>query len=98
MSKNTATISLSFIAKVAIICNAFYLFTWLVMTVQSLKIPNVIANFCAVLGLEMAPGVNIAFILAWLWVKFTKRENYVENWKTILIFLLFSIQLGSIFI
>jgi hypothetical protein len=46
----------------------------------------------------MAPGVNIAFILAWIWVKFTKRENYVENWKTILIFLMFSIQLGSIFI
>ena len=98
MPKSTATISLSFIAKVAIICNVFYLFSLMIMTVQWLKIPNAVANFCAVLGLEMAPGVNIAFILAWIWVKFTKRENYVENWKTILIFLTFSIQLGSIFI
>jgi len=67
------------------------------MTLQWLKIPDGIANFSAVLGLEMAPGVNIAFILGWLWVKFTKRENFVENWKTILIILMFSIQLGSIF-
>jgi len=98
MSKSASNISLSFIAKVAIICNGFYLLSLMVMTVSWCKIPELISNFIAVLGLEMAPGVNIAFVLAWIWVKLAKKENYVENWKTILIVLMLSIQVGSLFL
>ena len=67
------------------------------MTVQWFKLPAAISNFIAVLGLEMAPGVNIAFVLAWIWVKLAKKHNYVENWKTIVIVLMLSIQIGSLF-
>ena len=98
MSKSVSNISLSFIAKVAIICNVFYLVSLLVMTVRWFKIPELISNFIAVLGLEMAPGVNIAFVLAWIWVKLAKKDNYVQNWKTILIVLMLSIQVGSLFL
>ena len=97
MSKSTSNISLSFIAKVAIICNIFYLLSLMVMMVQCFKIPEIASNFIAVLGLEMAPGVNIAFVLAWIWVKLAKKDNYVENWKTILIILMLSIQVGTLF-
>jgi hypothetical protein len=97
MSKSTSNISLSFIAKVAIICNVFYLLSLMVMMVEWFKIPEIASNFIAVLGLEMAPGVNIAFVLAWIWVKLAKKDNYVENWKTILIILLLSIQVGTLF-
>jgi len=97
MKVSSSIINLSFIAKVAIICNAFYLFSLLVMNVQWIKLPYGVVNFFAVLGLEMAPGVNIAFFLAWAWVKLTKSNNFVESWKTILIILMLSIEIGSLF-
>ncbi|MCX6212092.1 MAG: hypothetical protein NT104_05945 [Bacteroidetes bacterium] len=97
MKVPASIINLSFIAKVAIICNAFYLFSLLVMNVHWVKLPEGVINFFAVLGLEMAPGVNIAFFLAWAWVKLTKSNNFVENWKTILIILMLCIQIGAIF-
>jgi len=97
MKVSSSIINLSFIAKVAIICNAFYLFSLLVMTVQWIKLPEGVVNFFAVLGLEMSPGVNIAFFLAWSWVKLTKSNNFDKNWKTIFIILMLSIQVGSLF-
>jgi hypothetical protein len=97
MKVSSSIINLSFIAKVAIICNAFYLFSLLVMNVQWIKLPDGVVNFFAVLGLEMAPGVNIAFFLAWALVKLSKSNNYVQNWKTILIILMLIIQIASLF-
>jgi len=97
MKVPASIINLSFIAKVAIICNAFYLFSLLVMNVHWVKLPYEVINFFAVLGLEMAPGVNIAFLLAWALVKVSKSNNFVENWKTILIILMLTIQVGALF-
>ena len=85
--------SLAFTAKLAIICNAFYLFTTAFLFFSWLKIPADIANFMAVLGLEMAPFVNLLFVI-WLIINLIRKKSIdLPNWQTIINILMLLLQI-----
>ncbi len=83
----------AFFARLAIICNSFYLFTTAFLFLSWLKIPKDIANFMAVLGLEMAPFVNLIFAI-WLAVLLIlKKPLQIPIWQTIINLLMLLLQL-----
>ena len=85
--------SFAFTAKLAIICNAFYLFTTAFLFLSWLKIPADIANFMAVLGLEMAPFVNLIFVI-WLIINLIRKKSIdLPNWQTIINILMLLLQI-----
>ena len=83
----------AFIAKFAIICNLGFLTTLLVMFVKSLHFPEAVSNFAAVLGLEMAPFVNLSFIVLLVTRKLKKYPLIIPSWQYIFILLLSLSQL-----
>jgi membrane protein DedA with SNARE-associated domain len=84
--------SFTFISKLAIICNAFYLFTTAFLFLSWLKIPKDIANFMAVLGLEMAPFVNLVFVIWYINNHLRKKQIDLPKWQTIINFLMLLLQ------
>jgi len=76
--------SFAFISKLAIICNAFYLFTTAFLFLSWLKIPTGLANFMAVLGLEMAPFVNLLFVIWFIIHLIRKKTIDLPKWQTII--------------
>ena len=90
--------SFAFISKLAIICNAFYLFTTAFLFFSWLKIPADIANFMAVLGLEMAPFVNLVFVIWFIINLLRKKELDLPNWQTIINFLMLLLQITLLII
>jgi hypothetical protein len=76
--------SFAFISKLAIICNAFYLFTTAFLFLSWLKIPADVANFMAVLGLEMAPFVNLLFVIWFIIHLIRKKTIDLPKWQTII--------------
>ena len=85
--------SFAFTAKLAIICNAFYLFTTAFLFLSWLKIPADIANFMAVLGLEMAPFVNLLFVI-WLIIHLIRKKSIdLPHWQTIINILMLLLQI-----
>ena len=85
--------SFAFISKLAIICNAFYLFTTAFLFLSWLKIPADVANFMAVLGLEMAPFVNLLFVI-WLIIHLViKKTIDLPKWQTIINILMLLLQI-----
>lgn len=85
--------SFAFTAKLAIICNAFYLFTTAFLFLSWLKIPADVANFMAVLGLEMAPFVNLLFVI-WLIINLIRKKSIdLPNWQTIINILMLLLQI-----
>ena len=85
--------SFAFTAKLAIICNAFYLFTTAFLFLSWLKIPADVANFMAVLGLEMAPFVNLLFVI-WLIIHLViKKTIDLPKWQTIINILMLLLQI-----
>lgn len=90
--------SFAFTAKLAIICNAFYLFTTAFLFFSWLKIPADIANFMAVLGLEMAPFVNLIFVV-WLIINLIRKKSVeLPNWQTIINILMLLLQITLLII
>ena len=90
--------SFAFTAKLAIICNAFYLFTTAFLFLSWLKIPADIANFMAVLGLEMAPFVNLLFVI-WLVINLIRKKSIeLPNWQTIINILMLLLQITLLII
>ena len=85
--------SFAFTAKLAIICNAFYLFTTAFLFLSWLKIPADIANFMAVLGLEMAPFVNLVFVIWSIINLLRKKQMDLPNWQTIINILMLLLQI-----
>jgi hypothetical protein len=85
--------SFAFISKLAIICNAFYLFTTAFLFLSWLKIPADVANFMAVLGLEMAPFVNLVFVI-WFIVNLIRKKCIdLPHWQTIINILMLLLQI-----
>ena len=84
----------AFTAKLAIICNAFYLFTTAFLFLSWLKIPADIANFMAVLGLEMAPFVNLVFVIWFIINLLRKKTIDLPKWQTIINFLRLLLQIS----
>ncbi len=90
--------SFAFTAKLAIICNAFYLFTTAFLFLSWLKIPADVANFMAVLGLEMAPFVNLLFVI-WLIIHLViKKTIDLPKWQTIINILMLLLQITLLII
>lgn len=88
----------AFVAKLAVICNAFYIITTAFLFFSWLKIPKDMANFIAVLGLEMAPFANLLFVI-WLLINvFTKRVVQIPNWQTIFNLFMLLVQITLLFI
>ena len=85
--------SFAFTAKLAIICNAFYLFTTAFLFLSWLKIPADVANFMAVLGLEMAPFVNLIFVIWFIINLIRKKSIDLPNWQTIINILMLLLQI-----
>jgi len=90
--------SFAFISKLAIICNAFYLFTTAFLFLSWLKIPADIANFMAVLGLEMAPFVNLIFVIWSIINMLLKKQIDLPKWQTIINFLMLLLQITLLII
>jgi len=90
--------SFAFVSKLAIICNAFYLFTSAFLFLSWLKIPADIANFMAVLGLEMAPFVNLLFVIWFIINLVRKKELDLPKWQTIINFLMLLLQITLLII
>lgn len=90
--------SFSFISKLAIICNAFYLFTTAFLFLSWLKIPADVANFMAVLGLEMAPFVNLLFVIWFIINLLIKKQMDLPKWQTIINFLMLFLQITLLII
>jgi hypothetical protein len=90
--------SFDFISKLAVICNAFYLFTTAFLFLSWLKIPADIANFMAVLGLEMAPFVNLVFVIWFIINLLRKKQIDLPKWQTIINFLMLLLQITLLII
>jgi hypothetical protein len=90
--------SFAFISKLAVICNAFYLFTTAFLFLSWLKIPADIANFMAVLGLEMAPFVNLVFVIWYIINLLRKKQIDLPKWQTIINFLMLLLQITLLII
>lgn len=91
-------ISFAFVSKLAIICNAFYLLTSAFLFLSWLKMPADIANFMAVLGLEMAPFVNLVFVI-WIIINLLSKKQFeIPNWQTIINLLMLLLQITLLII
>jgi len=90
--------SFAFISKLAVICNAFYLFTTAFLFLSWLKIPADIANFMAVLGLEMAPFVNLVFVIWFIINLLLKKQTDLPKWQTIINFSMLLLQITLLII
>ena len=84
----------AFMARLAIICNIAFVLTIMKMLMK-LPMPNFLANFIAVLGLEMSPIVNICFAIWWIALKLRKNSIEIPIWKTILILFMLMLQILS---
>ena len=89
---------LAFISKVAIIANLVYLLSTLFLFITWLKIPRDIAQFIAVMGLELAPFVNLFFALILLIRFLQKKAINLPSWQTIFNLGMLLLQIGLLFI
>lgn len=67
----------------------------MIMLLKWFKLPDFLANFIAVLGLEMAPAANISFCIWLIGMKITKQTMDVSKWQTIVILLMLLFQILS---
>ena len=89
---------LAFISKVAIIANLVYLLSTLFLFITWMKIPRDIAQFIAVMGLELAPFVNLLFALILLVQFLQKKEINLPQWQTFFNIGMLVVQVALLFI
>ena len=89
---------LAFLSKLAIICNACFVFSMMVMFVPKINYPIPVSNFAAVLGLEMAPVVSVLFGVALVFMWGKKQAIEFPKWQTITNLLMLLFQLIFIFV
>jgi len=89
---------LAFISKVAIIANLVYLVSTFFLFITWLKIPREIAQFIAVMGLELAPFVNLIFAFILLIQVLQKKVIILPQWQTIFNLSMLVVQIALLFI
>ena len=89
---------LAFFSKVAVISNLVYLVSTLFLFITWMKIPRDIAQFIAVMGLELAPLINLVFALILLIRVLQKKVINFPAWQTIFNLSMLFIQIGLLFI
>jgi len=89
---------LAFFSKVAVIVNLGYILSTLFLFITWLKIPRDIAQFIAVMGLELAPIVNLVFALILFIQALQKKVINLPYWQTIFNISMLIVQIGLLFI
>jgi hypothetical protein len=89
---------LAFFSKVAVIVNLVYLLSTLFLFITWMKIPRDIAQFIAVMGLELAPFINLVFACMLLVQVLQKNVINLRSWQTIFNLSMLMIQLSLLFI
>ncbi len=89
---------LSFLSKLAVIANLVYILSTLFLFVTWLKIPRDIAQFIAVMGLELAPLTNLLFVLVLAVYLFQKKQTNLPQWQTIFNLSMLLLQIALLFI
>jgi hypothetical protein len=89
---------LAFFSKVAVIVNLGYLVSTLFLFITWLKIPRDIAQFIAVMGLELAPLINLVFACILLIQVLQKKVINLPAWQTIFNLSMLFIQISLLFI
>ena len=89
---------LAFFSKVLVIFNLGYILSTLFLFITWIKIPRDIAQFIAVMGLELAPLINLVFALILLMQILQKKIIILPTWQTIFNLSMLFIQIGLLFI
>ncbi len=89
---------LAFFSKVAVISNLVYLVSTLFLFITWMKIPRDIAQFIAVMGLELAPLINLVFALILLIRVLQKKVINFPAWQTIFNLSMLLVQIALLFI
>lgn len=89
---------LTFLSKLAVIANLVYILSTIFLFVTWLKIPRDIAQFIAVMGLELAPFVNLLFAFILLVRLLQKKGINLPSWQTIFNIGMLLIQIALLFI
>ena len=89
---------LAFFSKVAVISNLVYLVSTLFLFITWMKIPRDIAQFIAVMGLELAPLINLVFALILLIRVLQKKVINFPAWQTIFNLSMLLVQIAILFI
>ena len=89
---------LAFFSKVAVISNLVYLVSTLFLFITWMKIPRDIAQFIAVMGLELAPLINLVFALILLIQVLQKKVINFPAWQTIFNLSMLLVQIALLFI
>lgn len=89
---------LAFLSKLAVIANLVYIVSTLFLFVTWLKIPRDIAQFIAVMGLELAPFTNLLFGLVLAVYLFQKKQTNLPQWQTIFNLGMLLLQIALLFI
>ena len=89
---------LAFFSKVAVIVNLGYLFSTLFLFITWMKIPRDIAQFISVMGLELAPLINLIFAFVLLIQILQKKLINLPSWQTIFNLSMLLVQIALLFI
>jgi len=89
---------LAFFSKVVVIFNLGYILSTLFLFITWIKIPRDIAQFIAVMGLELAPLINLVFALILLIQILQNKIINLPSWQTIFNLSMLFIQIGLLFI
>lgn len=74
---------LSFIARLAILCNISFLLAMMVIFNPYFHTPEFLASFFGALGLQLAPFFNFVFIILLLIQKIQKGVINVPRWQIV---------------
>jgi hypothetical protein len=89
---------LAFFSKVAVIVNLGYILSTFFLFITWLKIPRDIAQFIAVMGLELAPFINLIFAFVLFLQVLQKKVINLPSWQTIFNLSMLVVQIGLLFI
>ena len=89
---------LAFMARLTVLYNAFYILTTAFLYFRRHEISNNLTNYVTVLGLEIAPFVNMLFVIWFLFNFIAKKSNPVPKWQTIFNFSMLLVQAALLFI
>ena len=92
------TVRFAFMARLTVLYNAFYLATALFLYLTRHEISNNLTNFITVLGLEIAPFVNLLFAIWFLINLAAQKSNTIPKWQTIFNFSMLLVQAVLLFI
>lgn len=89
---------LAFMARLTVLYNAFYLVTTAFLFFTRHEIADNSTKYITVLGLEIAPFVNLLFVSWFLFNLVAKKSNTIPKWQTIFNFSMLLVQAVLLFI